>query len=108
MALSVSLNIHRSISSIHSILLRLNASARIMFSSSLLTNIAIIGNAVIASAIRLFLRRCLWHYAIVAVADDRSRGSLLRDGVAAVRVAIVVGINEPADIACKDQGDGHD
>ena len=48
------------------------------------------------------------HYAIVAVADDRSRGSLLRDGVAAVRVAIVVGINEPAYIARKGQGDSHD
>ena len=105
MALSVSLNIHRSISSIHSVLLRLNASARIMSSSSLSTNNALIGNAVIASAIRLFRRRCLRHYAIVAVADDRSRGSLLRDGVAAVRVAIVVGINEPADVACEDQSD---
>ena len=56
---------------------------------------------------RLFCRRCLGHFAIVAITDNRGWIAGLSNGVAAARVAVIVGIDKPAYIACECQSYSH-
>ena len=56
---------------------------------------------------RLFCRRCLGHFAIVAITDNRGWIAGLSNRETAARIAVVISIEEPADVTCERQSYNH-